>query len=167
VNELYFRCETCKRFVEAGYRWAYATLVEPGVVHADDYVTGGTSLPAVSAEAVLGAAPYWQVAAQDALLAQQLDRVRTFLLHHGKHTLSFGDIHRLHRPAHEWLSWLSEDGETAPLPRYFAEVLKLKSWADVESHVRTLRVPPWWWSGDNRIAARRKFEESVQGVTQS
>jgi hypothetical protein len=105
VNDRYFRCEDCKRFVEAGHRWAFCKLVQTGVVAEDDLADGGNSLPIVSASAVLAAGEYWGESDGDsrarAVLAAQLTRVRKFLSTHQDHRLSFGDIHRFHRPPNE------------------------------------------------------------------
>jgi hypothetical protein len=167
VNDLYFRCETCKRFVDAGYRWANATLVEGGVVRQDDFVHGGTNLPPVSPKAVLDCSEYWSGADESPFLATQLPLVRRFLEAHSGHQLSFGDIHRFHRPECEWLEWLCDDPESNESPRVYAETLGLSSWGDVESYVQSHR-PPWWWTtAAARHAARRKFEELVQRVTHS
>ncbi len=164
MNDLYFRCETCKRFVEAGYRHAYWTLVEPGVVLADDYVTGGTTLPPVSAEAVFAAKAYWAASANDSAIAEQLGRVRAFLSDHARHSLSFGDIHRLHAPADEWLGWRCDDRDGGLLPRDLVEGLRLSTWTEVEAYLSRTGGSPWWWSSpDARQAARRKFEELVRG----
>jgi hypothetical protein len=163
MNDLYFRCEDCKRFVDAGYRWAYVTLVRPGVVVEDDFADGGSNLPVISAAAVLAAHDYWQESDGDerarAALASQLARVKAFLEAHQRHRLSFGDLHRFHRPEDEWLNWLSED-DAPLLPRNLVEVLGCSDWSQVEAAVagRT----PWWWGGKNMAAARRRFDDLVR-----
>ncbi len=118
--------------------------------------------------AVLAADEYWQESDGDerarAALACQLKRVKQFLQQHQSHRLGFGDFHRFHRPEDEWLEWLCEDEGTDLLPRHSVEVLGYGAWSEVERHVASLRIAPWWWTPANRAAARRRFEELTQGV---
>jgi hypothetical protein len=157
VNDLYFRCEDCKRYIDAG-RWAYATLVQSGAVSADDFGNGGTDLPVVSVKAVLGAKAYWDAPEGNDALLDRLKIVREFLTVHGQHRLSFGDVHRFHRPPDEWMDWLCLDIEAELSPRYLVEVLGFVTWFEVERHVSRLTRQPWWWSEKNQEATRRHFE---------
>jgi len=50
MNCRYFACTDCKKYIDAGYRWAYCMLEDPGIVRLDE---------TVSASAVLAAAEYW------------------------------------------------------------------------------------------------------------
>jgi len=164
MNDLYFRCEECKRFIDAGYRWAYVTLVRPGIVAQDDFAEGGNTLPDVSAAAVLAADEYWKESDGDArsraALASQLKQVKLFLQQHQAHRLSFGDMHRFHSPEDEWLEWLSEGD--APLPRNLVEVLGFSTWAEVETLLAHGPAPWWWAGGKNRAAARQRFDALVR-----
>jgi hypothetical protein len=165
VNTLYFRCEDCKRYIDAGYRWAYWSLVAPGIVAQDDFGEGGQSLPIVSVDAVLKAQAYWDGAAEAPWLAALFPKVKEFLDVHGSHRLSFGDIQRLEYPPQEWLDWLCDDAQPDESPRYLVEVLRLSRWGDVEKRYRQGRRTPWWWDiAGERMAARRRFEELTQGV---
>lgn len=162
MNNLYFRCEDCKRYLDAGYRWAYCTLVEPGIVAEDDFIEGGSSLPILSASTVLGTSEYWQVPDDNKALAAQLGRVRAFLLAHSDHRLSFGDLHRFEG---EWFEWLCEDEGSNLLPRYLIEVHGFTRWGQVQEFMKRRKDPPWWWRNRvDRVAARRRFEELAQGV---
>jgi len=60
MNDVYFACRTCKRFVDAGYRWAYATLELSNVVQ------HGQQL---EVDAVFSATEYWNGAQQPRGLA--------------------------------------------------------------------------------------------------
>ena len=163
MNEPYFRCEDCKRYIEAGHRTALRALIDAGLVTDADFSEGRST--AVSAGAVLGAQQYWQDSDGEesarAAYAAHLTRVRAFLHGHSDHRLSFGDCHTIVTGL-EWLDWLSEDAE--PLPRHFSETLGLRTWGEVEQHVQELRLKPWWWRGDLKAAARHRFEELTQGL---
>ena len=83
MNCLYFACADCKRYIDAGYRWAYWQLQHPGVVCLGE---------AVSASAVLAAADYWTPPPDeqsDWLMQEILPAVRRFFTEHSEHRLLF------------------------------------------------------------------------------
>lgn len=83
MNCRYFACADCKRYVDAGYRWAYWQLEHPGVVRLGEQV---------SESALLAALAYWQPPPDEQsewLMQQILPRVRRFLAEHTAHRLLF------------------------------------------------------------------------------
>jgi hypothetical protein len=162
MNQLFFGCTTCHIFVDAGYRHAYWTLEDTGVV--------SRSTP-VDAHAVFDAEEYWEVDAQWQWLVKLLPAVRTFLEAHEKHQIMFGDGEELGlTPAYDGdyrlFDWLMEAGDVyEELPRYYVERMGFRQWDQVVEHNST-GDPPWWWGDDEyRNAAEQKFLSLVTSQT--
>ncbi len=83
MNDRYFACRSCGVCIDAGYRWGYAELEEPGIVRRRE---------AVDVAAVERADGYWRGAEESAWLAGLLPRVREFLGEHRAHDLVYGDV---------------------------------------------------------------------------
>ena len=161
MNNLYFACSPCRIYVDAGYRHAYWALEEPGLVDRSGVV---------DAAAVLSARDYWNV--QEDWLVKLLPAVRRFLEMHGQHGVRFGDSEDLALPyqsSEEWFDWLMEAGfALEELPRYYAERLGLRTWAQVTAHVQSSKWPPRWWADeDQRRVAERKFVSLVSSPGQT
>jgi hypothetical protein len=99
VNCVYFACVDDHQYVDAGYRWAYWTLEEAGVVQRNHDV---------DIERLLAANEYWNppVEAQSAwLCGSVLPAVRSFLRRHAGHRVVYVDEDRFVQDAehgHEW-----------------------------------------------------------------
>jgi len=158
MKSCYFACMSCQTLVDAGARWATSTLEGNGVV--------SRSAP-VDAAAVLAARAYWEPGADatsDWLSLDVLPKVRAFLGEHAKHaSLRFGDEGELMGAQDAaFLDWLDLSEAPIATPRYFAEVLALASWAQVEEHVESLATQPWWWSLDElKELTRARFNRLV------
>src|SRR5829696_4742427 len=129
MNHVFFACRTCKSYIDAGYRWAAWTLEQPRVVR--------RGVP-VDVAAVLRAESYW-AGGSEGWLAEQLPRVRRFLVNHSSHDVVF-DEDESFRPINAtgcFLDWLDDYVVTrAELsPRYFVKRLGLERWEDVVAFV--------------------------------
>jgi hypothetical protein len=85
LNTPYFVCPNCRVYIDAGYRWAYWRLEEPGVV---------THNGGVDIEAVLARAEYWNPPEEERsewLCERVLPSVRRFLSLHGTHGIVYTD----------------------------------------------------------------------------
>lgn len=82
MNNVYFACQTCKTYLDAGYRWAYLYLERPKIVEQGK---------AVSVSAVFSARTYWEVPPGGWPTPEHLLLVRQFLLDHSEHSLTYGD----------------------------------------------------------------------------
>jgi hypothetical protein len=164
MNEVYFFCESCKIYIDAGYRHAAMALVGCGVIEGD-LLGRERPFADVDIRKVLACAAYWDQAGKPDDLSRRLVRVREFLVEHATHVVAFGDIHRLLNNSDAvWTDWLSEDGEDDPTPRYLAERLHFGKWSEVETYIAGRRRSPWWWNHPNsatRAEAKRKFETMV------
>lgn len=144
---------SCRVLVDAGARWATSTLEGEGIV--------SRSAPA-DAAAVLAARAYWEPGADATSVWLSLDvlpKVRAFLGEHAKHELRFGDEDELMGTQDAaFLDWLDLSEAALLTPRYFAEVLSLTSWAQVEEHVESRATQPFWWSLDEvKTLTRSRF----------
>lgn len=161
MNRLFFFCEECKVFSDAGYRRGLSALVACGVI-SEERLDQDSFVP-LEGPSVLECPQYWDAPSGESLTASGVTRV--FIERHRSHPLSLGDIHRLTRH-NEWPDWLIDEEGAETLPRYFIEKLGLRKWSDVEEHVSRMRYRPWWWGaeplGENRAVARRRFEELAQ-----
>jgi hypothetical protein len=166
MNEVYFFCEKCRVYRNAGYRHAVLSLCECGLID-ESLLSRDEPYTSIDGEGVLRCRAYWTQERATGELADRLRGARTFLQEHQSHALSFGDIHRILRPGEQWYEWLSEDGDEDPLPRYLAERLHLRTWSEVETYVASRRLPPWWWQdegSETRIQAREAFEEAARAA---
>ncbi len=152
MNDLFFGCTTCHIFVDAGYRHAYWTLEEAGIV--------SRSAP-VDVHAVFETKEYWEV--DEDWLIKLLPAVRAFLETHQEHQILFGDGEELgFVPAYEGdyrlFDWLMDAGDAyEELPRYYIERMGFRQWDQVVEHNST-SDPPWWWGDEEyRNAAKQKF----------
>ena len=154
VNDVYFACRSCRAYVDAGYRHAYWTLEDGGVVR---------RVEPVSVDAVLGTSEYWD-AGDASWLAELLPAVRRFLETHANHEIRFGDAEEIDIPSSDdpaSLEWVMEAGFVLnELPRYFAEHLGFRTWDEVVARLEDVQRPPCWWADEElRRAARVIFEK--------
>jgi hypothetical protein len=154
VNNIYFACRNCRVFVDAGYRHAYWTLEEPGIVAR---TTG------VDVETVIATEPYWQADGAEWLI-KLLPAVRQFVEAHREHEVWFGDaqefgITPMFKGDYRLFEWLMDAGFVyEELPRYYVERLGLRRWDQVVEHISTSENRPWWWLDEEYTdAAREKF----------
>jgi len=154
VNDVFFGCRTCKIYQDAGYRWCYLTLEDPGIVERGKPLAVNT---------VLNASDYWQGAREEVWLQRLLPQVHTFIKLHEMHDLIYGDaegigIVPMTDNDYGFLDWMSADADDTSdlLPRYFVEKLGYVSWQQVTMHIARLESKPWWWH-DSEV--RQKAEE--------
>jgi hypothetical protein len=86
MNSIFFVCTDCKKYTDAGYRWAYWTLEKPGIVNLGK---------PFSADAVFAATEYWNPPPEEGarwLIDDVLPTVRDFLTEHKQHKLIFSDL---------------------------------------------------------------------------
>jgi hypothetical protein len=141
---------------DAGYRWAYCQLEHPGMV---------SRASRVSVRDVLAAQAYWggpEVDESAWLRDDILPTVRTFLQTHAEHNIVYGDYEKVtDGQPKAFLSWLEVGSGASPTPRWFAHVLRLRTWTQAVAWVRANRAP-WWWSDEElKDVARVRFEEIV------
>jgi hypothetical protein len=102
MNSRYFGCKDCETYTDAGYRWAFWLLEEPGIVQLGQSVT---------AEAILSVAKYWDPPAEDRsewLCRRILPRVRRFLTAHQNHRLTYIEADSIFDPdgpCADWAEW--------------------------------------------------------------
>ncbi|BAY10833.1 hypothetical protein [Calothrix sp. NIES-2098] len=85
MNCCYFACIDCKKYIDAGYRWAYWLLENPGIIDKGERI---------SAEQVFHAEKYWQPPPDESspwLIKQILPAVHRFLSEHQQHCLLYLD----------------------------------------------------------------------------
>jgi hypothetical protein len=108
VNCVYFACVDHREYVDAGYRWAYWTLEDAGVVQQ------GCD---VDATRLLAADEYWNPPAEersDWLCGSILPAARSFLQRHAGHRIVYVDEDRLALDADQGVEWM-EAGEHGDL----------------------------------------------------
>jgi hypothetical protein len=164
VNNIYFFCESCKVFVDAGYRWAYWTLEEPGIVRRDE---------AVDSDLVMATQEYWNPERDDRsqwLIKEVLPSVRHFFEEHRAHRIIFGEGDIVFDASPDWfLEWIQEGFLASPLPRFCYERVRCSSWTAVCEYINTLKLKPSWWKDlDERGRAERWYKARlVHGISDS
>ncbi|MGO8673466.1 MAG: hypothetical protein ACLQVD_19160 [Capsulimonadaceae bacterium] len=150
MKDRYFACRSCRCCIDAGSRFTYWTLEEPGVV-----VPGAP----VDADAVLAYKNYWAGVEEADWLAVLLPRVREFLTIHRAHDLVYGESAQVGY-AVDAFEWLEEiDYISLATPRWFVERLHFHDWAQVMEFVEQCGDQPWWWDMKDVYAnARDTFE---------
>lgn len=83
MNDRFFACRACGVCIDAGYRWAWSELEEPGIVRRRE---------AVDVARMERGGGYWRGAEESAWLAALLPQVREFLGEHRTHDLIYGDV---------------------------------------------------------------------------
>lgn len=85
MNCVYFACPRCRSYLDAGYRWAYWNLEEPGIVNQPE---------AVEIDRVFSTGGYWEtddVPTSNWLREGVLPKVRAFLQEHREHSVLYVD----------------------------------------------------------------------------
>jgi hypothetical protein len=158
MNNLYFACNDCKIYIDAGYRWAYWQLEDPGVV---------SRRKVISVESVLAASNFWNPPKDEIsrwLYDEIFPPLKTFLGDHKDHLIVFGDIEDL-IPDDDacYLDWMQIGYRMQPTPRYFAEVLGLNTWIQVDQYMETQEfLPAWWIDLPWRVEGKKRFEELIR-----
>jgi hypothetical protein len=98
------------------------------------------------------------------LTDEVLPAVRSFLDMHGSHQVTYGDTEQVvgsDFPA-ALFDWLDVGYLPEITPRYFVDVLRLHSWAEVLEWARTVDRKPWWWhEAELMDSARVRFQELI------
>jgi hypothetical protein len=184
MNTLYFACTDCYVYVDAGYRWAYWTLEEAGLVkrgqpisvavvlHCEEYwnppkeqtsdlFVGAVSIP-IPAEFISES----KSEKTDWLYDEVLPTVRSFLTEHQFHQIIFAKSEDfLSFDDESFLNWMQLGYLLMPSPRYFVERLGFKNWQEVCDYIEMQQFKPFWWNldwQDTHNKARKKFEELVK-----
>jgi hypothetical protein len=157
MNCIYFACPSCKSFVDCGYRWAYWSLEEPG------FVARGKS---VDIARVLAASEYWSPPDREQskwLYEEVFPSVRAFLEAHRQHGIVFWEANDL--PETDRLDWLQTGYCAEALPRYFAHILRLRTWAEVERWLEAEQDTRWRIkTREEREAFRAAFEAEARSM---
>lgn len=161
MNDRYFVCLDCKIYIDAGYRWAYSTLEEPGIIER------GKSVKVADVQA---AQAYWNPPQEESnrwLYDEVFPSTRRFLEAHRDHHLIYGEREDF-IPNDEagFLDWMQIGFSPVELPRYFMVYHGFTSWKQVESYIEKMEEAdrPWWWKlewQDTHNRARQKFEALV------
>lgn len=128
MNDPFFACNVCKDYIEAGYRWAHFTLEKTCTV---------TLGSVVNIQDVLEQEKYWAIGSDDSYewLRALLPKIKMFLHNHKEHEIIYAEeeffIDFSHQRQFDWMN--VEDTLARPSPRYFAEILKLTKWSEVEN----------------------------------
>ena len=83
MNDRFFACPNCRKYTDAGYRWAYSTLEEAGYVS----LRGG-----VDCGSLLKCSEYWNPFDDDRndwLVNSILPTVRKFIVEHDAHGIVY------------------------------------------------------------------------------
>lgn len=163
MNNLYFACCDCKIYIDAGYRWAYWQLEQPGVVTRGKYI---------DVDAVFAAEMYWNPSPDEDvswLYQEVLPPVREFLRDHQSHQIIVGEEQDFALLDGDYFDWMQLGYLLVPTPRYLVEVLGLQSWDQVFEYMEKQRIPPAWWEitwedggASPRERGRQKFEDLVR-----
>jgi hypothetical protein len=153
MNNVYFACQTCKSYLDAGYRWCYWTLEHPG------HVSQGHLIDVAR---ILAVPEYWHgTATEVGLPAPTKQAIRAFLVRHQAHELLYGEDEAfLHYPHYTFLYWINEDetNRTDVSVRTCIERFHLTTWEAVTHHVEQGIIDPWWWEvNDIRQYAQQAF----------
>ncbi len=100
MNCRHFGCKHCRKYVDAGYRWAYWTLEEPGIVALNT---------AVDVAAVVAREEYWSPPLEELsawLYSEVLPTVRYFLADHAEHGVLYLDSDFIFDPEREGWGWV-------------------------------------------------------------
>ena len=119
----------------------------------------------MSVQGVLSAEAYWsspELPESARLRDEVLPTVRSFLEAHAEHGIVYGDYAEItHDQPTAFLYWLEDGPDATPTPRWFAEVLRLRTWTEVIAWIQAHRAPWWWSNAELKDVARVRFGELV------
>ncbi len=101
MNRVLFACPKCRLYIDAGYKWAYWMLEDPGLVKRREIV---------DVDAVLNHNPYWNPKddgenSVEWLTRDTLPMVRRFLEEHGEHGVLYIDEDDIFREDSLYYNW--------------------------------------------------------------
>jgi hypothetical protein len=164
MNNVYFACQDCKKYIDAGYRSTLSTL----------YLDQWDQFPiTVSVDEVLSYKDPLDSVADRPYLAGAVPSAHYFLVAHQTHNILFGDdesFKNFDEPNYSYLQWLDVGSLEEPTlnttcfePRYFVEhqSLRFSSWSQVEAYCGEHYCS---WSDDAYATAVAKniFLQAVQ-----
>ena len=147
-------------FVDAGYRWAYWKLEQPGIV---------ARKQSVNLSSVTAAAPYWQPEPglpSKWLYDEVFPALKEFIRDHAEHHVVYGEYYDfLEDEADEILNWKQTGFLARESPRFWVENLHLRSWEAVVERVASHEDnEPWWWNEESlMLQAKDRFLNLVNG----
>ena len=107
MNDRYFACPNCRVYIDAGYRWAYWLLEEPGHVTLND---------SVDVSRLLAVDAYWNPPREEGnawLSEEVLPRVKAFFAKHREHGIIYLEIDTIITEESLWYNWTQiENAET-------------------------------------------------------
>ncbi len=107
MNDRFFACPKCRKYTDAGYRWAYWTLEEPGCVT----LRGG-----VNCRSVLSCNEYWNPSDDDRndwLANSILPTVRKFIAEHESHGIVYTESDEIWSEESLLHNWIEIDDSSA------------------------------------------------------
>jgi hypothetical protein len=156
LNNVYFKCEDCKEYIDAGYRWSYCLLVQTGIIEDESKI---------DVQKVLDYKPFWDGTTKGDWLANLLPKVELFLENHKNHKVFYTELDSLYdnNELLELLAICDEDDYTEITPRYFVDTKGYERWEQVIEHISKMRAQPVWFDDyDNmKDMAKKKFEYFV------
>lgn len=157
MNDVYFACQNCQLYIDAGYRWTQnlSAAIQRG--------------QKVDMDAVFSAVEYWRGVGGDQYLQNLLQQVRVFLEAHREHDVIFGWEEDFHHFDAASLGWMEVEIDAKNRdesgteyfwgPRDFVEKLGYTHWEQVLGHIAKLEWSVWWFEEmELRIEGRRRFE---------
>lgn len=161
MNCVYLGCVRCKVFIDIGYRWAYCTLEETGIVSPGQEV---------DAKRILDTYDYWNPEANsssDWLYKEVFPSVRLFLETHRAHRIIYGEEDQYFSyDDGSFLEWQQEGYLKTIFPKEFLENLKMNSWNQVTDYMNKLRFKPYWWR-DNELQEKARNWFNVESLKKS
>ena len=152
MNNLYLFCEDCKIYIDVGYRWAYWTLEDKGIV---------TRKAKVDPQRILQTQEYWSPEGKNSewLLQEVLPSINKFLKEHENHSILYGEFDDIINSYDETIfEWKSIGYCCDELPRLWVEDLDLKNWNEVIKRFPEPVDEPWFWDyNDLRKKAKIYF----------
>lgn len=159
LNEQYFYCPKTLEYADAGYWWAYSSLIKTGICKVEHKV---------NIEKLQGTKEYWDIDDSEEsrwvkdgalpLVSEFIERNRNFEIFYGEqdHFLDAGERY--------YWEWLDVGYKPDKSPRYFLEVLGFRSWSQVAEFVNGPGVhhfnKPWWWHIQPDHDEAKKFFEA-------
>jgi len=157
MNDLYFACSDCKIYTDAGYRWAFAQLLESGIV---------SRRREVSVEIVLKAEDFWHPPSDENsrwLYQDIFPALKEFFTEHKTHRVIFGELEEIAPEEDYYADWTQVGQCNEPSLRHFVQIKGLKTWRDLQHYmIEQGQLAPIWWSCFPEAEIKKRFNEIVQ-----
>ena len=157
MNDVYFFCTDCKKFIDAADRWAVHTLETPGIVRLKECV----DVSEILAVDEYFRPPEEKYGPRVSIRIKFGKYIENFLIRHKEHNVIYNEFEFLLNN-YDYLEWFDEgDTDGGGLPRNAIEQLNITTWESYIEHIEGMRFEPHWYGFDEQMEKAKEVFELI------